>query len=144
MATKLRTPVNTVYAEPIAWIKRHRAMEKSWGNILLCGTGNPTDARLFLTYQQTENGWPEDLTYARWKALVHKMSKEEREKKTEPKLEFVLNNNYKVKPGRYHFFDTKYPVRLDMIYENGDFECFGRNTEGRYVSQAIRRGDLYL
>lgn len=80
MATKLREPYRTVYQEGIDWILTVRKAGKSWGHILLCGQGDPTKAREFLAQRIEEDYWPEDLTYARWKALVHRISKEEREK----------------------------------------------------------------
>lgn len=82
MATKLREPYRTVYQECIDWILTARKAGKSWGNILLCGTADPMKAREFLAQHIKEDYWPEDLTYSRWKAIVHRVSKEERVKES--------------------------------------------------------------
>ena len=80
MATKLREPYRTVYQEGIDWILTARKAGKSWGHILLCGQGDPMKAREFLARHIEEDCWQADMTYARWKALVHRLSKEERER----------------------------------------------------------------
>ena len=80
MATKLKEPYHTHYQDCIALITEARGRGKSWGHILLCGQGDPMKAREFLARHIEEEGWPNDLTYARWKALVHRLSKEERTK----------------------------------------------------------------
>lgn len=80
MATKLREPYNMYYDVCISLIRRARSKGKSWGHILLCGQGDPMKAREFLARHIEEDCWPADMTYARWKALVHRLSKEERER----------------------------------------------------------------
>ena len=80
VATKLREPYRTVYQDCIALIKRARSNGKSWGHILFCGQGDPMKAREFLARHIEEDDWPADMTYSRWTALVHRLSKEERTK----------------------------------------------------------------
>ena len=80
MATKLKEPYQSHYHASVSWVKRAREAGKTWEYILLCGKADPRQARDFLARKVEAFNWPAEMSYARWKALVHRMCQEEKAK----------------------------------------------------------------